>query len=352
MINNLMILWHTLKVRNNLLIGLIFALSLASYCAEDKQPGFFEELYEETSFGAWADLTLGYSRGRDNNEEELFGWHTYLYATTKFNERWNLFTEFEYEYENQYSEGDAENKIILERLKLQYTASDAFEFTIGKFNTPWGLWTPEHWTINVDNINAPLHEKNVYVPRKSIGVMIEGVFFPSNWLELKYALFLANGVGSEDKDQVFGDHLGMGGDLRVIFDEKYTLGTSVYHQDDSITDQKRDSGLVYVNVELPYNLTFRSEGMMQKRENPNDLIQTIYTSLKWQFHEKWYLAYRWDKGDDFREDFEGRHTIHTLTLGYFLNEHIRIRVEVAKHDIENVRQSDGLELLFRVGYIF
>lgn len=341
---------RTLKVKNKKTLLTFFFIIHSFLAAEEKS--LWQDLYDKTDFGAWSDVTLSYSRTESNDDDESFGSHVYAYGNTKFNNRWSLFTEIEYEYDSDGTDGDAENELILERLKLKYTHSDAFKLTIGKFNTPWGIWTPEHWTINVDTITKPLHDENTYVPRKSIGLMIEGLFFPSDNTELKYSFIIANGVGQSGSNKPEGDDLGAGLDLRLTMYEKYTLGTSFYTQEDSPSDRQQDSFLYYFNFELPWNLTLRSEGMLQHRDGPEDHVQTFYVKLKWQFHEKWYINYRYDTGDDTTLQYDGKHTINSITLAYFPTNKIRLKLEFADHRVDSEVSDDYQELLLRVGYIF
>lgn len=264
--------------------------------------------------------------------------HLNLNLDVRLDERWKLFVEGEYEHERDITGLPDEREFELEQGYGEYVAADALKIRLGKFSTPFGYWTPVHWSVNVDTVEPPIHEKTRMVPEQQLGGRVHGTLFPS-WapaLEPSVDYSLALGYGADGWDTGKPEGLNGGADLRLWLGARHFLGLSYVAQENGeLRDREEHTLGVSAQAALPFRLLFRSEYLHQWRESRPGYTRdadVVYAKLRWDFHRRAYLNYRFEFGQDDRYGFTADHAAHVVTLGYRPIPRVIGKLETSFHD--------------------
>ena len=296
--------------------------------------------------GGWID---GSYRDTDSSggDDSIALNHANLHVDVRLDDRWQLFFEGEYEYEPALIEESDEREWSdergweLEQLYGEYRYADFLRARGGRFSTPFGYWTPVHWSINVDTIEAPLYEENRIVPEQQIGLRVFGSIFSDRIRELQteieYSLY--GGYGEDGWATGKPDGLTLGTDLRLRLEDRHMLGVSLYTQENGDEDDRRENNLmIYAETRLPFDLLLRSEYVRQHRNRTRPgyvhNADLFYAKLRWDFLERAYLNYRFEYGEDDRLGETVDHVAHRFTLGVQPIARIRLKAEYARHILE------------------
>jgi hypothetical protein len=310
------------------------------------------------ALGGWADASYRDDDiARSSAAFELD--HVNLHLDARIDERWQLFAEGEYEHEPGPPDVRDEREFELEQLYLQHSFGDLFNLRAGQFSNPFGYWTPIHWSILMDTIEAPLHEQNRLVPEQLLGLRLFGRSFPGELLgldaEVDYSLH--TGYASDELDTGNGEGINGGADLRLWLADRHLLGASFYAQRNGEEgDRAEESGVAYAVIGLPFRLLLRGEYMHQWRQEAgpraaNDL-DVLYAALRWDFVSRAYLHYRFSYGDDDRYGFTTEQRTHTLTLGVRPWPRVLAKFEVSAHDYEDRSLDNYLAWAASLGVMF
>jgi hypothetical protein len=310
------------------------------------------------ALGGWADASY-----RDNDLDER-GYsvalnHVNLHLDARLDERWQLFAEGEYEHEPELTGFRDEREFELEQLFAQYSHSDLANLRAGRFSTPFGYWTPIHWSILVDTIESPLHEEQRLIPEQIVGLRAFGRSFPGRLLgrdaELDYSLHAGYGDDAIHTDDAEGPN--GGADLRLRLGEEHLLGASFYAQGNRDRYGSDDRNAVaYAAVGLPFELLLRGEYMHQWRDQPRPgyarHLDLLYVAARWTFWRSAYLHYRFGWGDDDRYGPTTRQRIHTGTLGVRPLGRLVLKLELSHHHFERRGPGDYLAWATSLGVLF
>lgn len=277
--------------------------------------------------------------------------HVYLYAGYSFDPRWQVFGEVEYQRLPDAG-GEPKTEFELERAYLEYRRSSELRVRLGRFNTRAGIVKPLHWDITLDTVGDPIMEANSYVPAKSNGLEIFGTLVGKKG-EWRYsgALSVSN-TTIDDRDPI-DEATGGGIDLSYLRPNRFRFGGSLFVYDDPRGDDALASAF------LPYlegwlfnsKIQVRAEYLLLQRESLPD-VETYYGKVKWQFHPKYYLNYRFDKGDDLRYRNFGRHSQQTLTFSFRPKNQWRFKLEYSKHRFDRAPGENYGEFAIWTGWAF
>lgn len=313
-----------------------------------------------TRVGGWFDFSFE-ANDLPNTGSSFTLNHFNLYADTRFRDRWQAFLEIEYEHESDRSGFEAEREFEIEQAYVRYNFDENHHLRFGDFNTPFGYWTPLHWSILMETIEKPLHEGNRLVPEQQFGAEFGGNYFVPLYgvdTELSYALFM--GYGDDPLGFSDGNARGVtsGVDLHLTFDDRHQIGVSVYRQKNGeAADRIENNVMLYGYATLPGSLLFRTEYMHQHRSGGRQPgldqdVDLFYANLRWDFIDPAYLNYRFSYGED---DASGRtvdHVIHTFTLGVRPYPSLLCKLEYSAHDFRHPSRKDFGFWGFSVGYRF
>lgn len=239
-------------------------------------------------------------------------------------------------------------ELELEQLYGEYRHADFLRVRGGRFSTPFGYWTPVHWSIHVDTIEAPIHEESRIVPEQQIGLRVFGNIFAgrvrSVQTEVEYSLH--GGYAEDGWAAGKPDGLTLGTDLRLRLEDRHMLGVSLYTQENGEEGDRRENNLmVYGETQLPLHLFLRAEYVRQHRDSGTEPgfvrnADIVYTKLRWDFRHDAYLNYRFEFGEDGRLGVTTDHTVHRATLGFQPIPRIRLKAEYARHIFDGGPQGD------------
>jgi hypothetical protein len=266
--------------------------------------------------------------------------HANLHLDARLDDRLQAFVEAEYEHERDITGFPNEREFELEQAYVQYAFADALAVRAGKFALPFGYWTPIHWSVNVDTIEAPIHEANRMVPEQQLGGRVLGRLFPdfARALDVSLEYSASVGYGADRLDTGKPEGWNAGADLRGWSGDQHFLGASYYAQENSeLLDRDEHNLMLYGQVALPLQLLARTEFLHQWREHRPGYTRdadVVYAQLRWGFHPRTYLSYRFQFGDDDKYGFTANHVAHTLTLGYRPVPRVIAKLETAIHDLD------------------
>lgn len=290
---------------------------------------------------------------------------TYNHVNVQLDSRWGRWQSFiEAEFENipNVTGGTNEREEEIEQIYLQYNHTDGLRVRGGRFNTPFGYWTPIHWSILMDTIEIPIHEKNRLVPEQQLGARLFGDHFPE-WLaahdtQLSYSMYAGYGNDNWGEPNPGNEDGSFGMDARILIDENLLAGFSHYRQKNADWDDRREkSTMVYGEFSFFENWLFRTEYFHQRRDHRrrtgfNREIDIVYAKLRWDFTEHLYANYRFTYGDDDGPGFTSKDTIHTTTFGIRPTSYLLVKCEYSAHDYRNSGLEDYNFWGLSVGYIF
>ncbi|MBW2281924.1 MAG: hypothetical protein JRG82_14375 [Deltaproteobacteria bacterium] len=316
-----------------------------------------------TRVGGWADGSYE-DNDIDGARRSFRLNHLNAFLDTRFTEHWQFFFEGEYEDETDLSGYEEEQEWEIEQAYLRWSPDPRARVRAGKFNTPFGYWTPLHWSILMDTIQKPIHEGNRVIPEQPVGGELSGRFFPEALFQSRAEVTYAVYAGYSNDTALFSendsDGLSFGSDLRALLDDSYLAGISYYQQDnDDLGDRTEQNVMLYGQAELPAELLLRAEYLHQWRDSRTGLpseIDITYVKLRWDFRPDAYANYRVNWGDSEPEDgdFKGKSvdaTIHTFTLGYRPDGPLRIKLEFSSNNFSDGRE-DFNYWGVSVGYLF
>jgi hypothetical protein len=172
--------------------------------------------------------------------------------------------------------------------------------------------------------------------------------------ELEYAVYA--GFGDDGLHQEGTEGATVGADLRLHLDQRWLLGLSGYRQKNGDEGDRIETNLMlYGELQLPANLTLRSEYLHQWRQDEGPALEdldVVYASLRWYALRNLYLAYRFGYGDDDVSGPPADHVIHTVTLGIHPHRSVRVKLEYSDHQFRGAGREDFAFWGVSVGYRF
>jgi hypothetical protein len=293
-----------------------------------------------TRVGGWIDASY---QDSDAARESINVNHLNVFLDTRLASRWQVFLELEFENEPEVRGFEGEREYEVEQAYGRWIASDYFGIRVGQFNTPFGIWTPLHWSILMDTITEPVHEGTRVTPEQQIGVELAGRFPVPEWLErdteLSYSVYSGYGDATEVFEGQGTSGVSLGTDLQLRFRESHRVGLSYYQQtreQDPDHDRSERSVMVYGEWQPLERWTLRSEILRQFRDRHvapglSRRINIGYAALRWDATPRIYLAYRYGYGDDEGEGASDDRQAHTVTLGFRPRSSLRIKLEYARN---------------------
>ncbi|MCP4039658.1 MAG: hypothetical protein GY733_22130 [bacterium] len=322
----------------------------------DHRTSRLERLVGDTRLGGWIDFRYGDSTKR-GSDPQLDAHHFYLYLDSRLDKQWSSFAELEFEHAPHFDGGDGQGEIKLERLYIQYRNDAHLKVQLGKFNTPFGYWTPVHWAILQDTIQKPIHEDNAYVPRKQVGFRFFGDAFEGTLAEMPmhvdYSAWLSSGTELFGTDEPEDGSLGIGADLRLRLDDAWLFGASTYRQKNPrFDDRQEQSFMLYADVEISREFVLRGELFHQQRGGGYSSRTAGYAKLRWDFADRMYANLRVGLGDDDKRGNGDSHQETVLTLGYSPIPNVRMKLEWAYNRFDAPTAEDFHGWGFYTGFFF
>jgi hypothetical protein len=331
-----------------------------------RTPDVFRGDGPATRVGGWIDASY---QDNDVDSESINVNHLNFFFDTRVGRTWQAFVEVEFENEPGVRGFEDEREYEVEQAYGRFAASDAATLRLGKFNTPFGYWTPLHWSILMDTITEPIHEGTRVTPEQQVGVELAG-----RWVlagdrlsesEVSYALYAGYGDDVELFEASETDGVSFGGDLRLRLQETNLFGVSLYQQtrelEDPVDERRERSIMLYGEWHpdlLPLHpLTLRFEVFRSLRSGdlPPGVSRRInigYVKARWDLTPRLYLNYRYNYGDDEGEGLSDERHTHTVTLGFRPTPSLRVKLEYAGNEFRASTRRDFHYWGLSVGALF
>lgn len=202
--------------------------------AQDNALELEKQLHSKLQTSGYADVEFHSGSGPENHPGFRIH-HFSLILTKQIDEHWRSFAEIEYEDAPRMEftpgspecEGDCSGQIFLEAMNVDYSPSDSMGVRVGRFFTPAGIWSVEHYPPFVVTQEIPLHIHRIF-PQLIDGALLHGAF-PLNDTFLNYDVYAGNGEGtSAHGDNNHKKSLGMRAAVQLPWLKRFELGASVY----------------------------------------------------------------------------------------------------------------------------
>ena len=265
--------------------------------------------------------------------------HLSLFFKKKINEKWRWFSEIEFEDAPKHEfVNDGSNavdtgygKIFVEAVNLDYVWKPELSVRVGRFFTPAGIWSVDHYPPFVPTQERPGHIRKLF-PQLADGLMafgtikLGGMFF-------KYDAYLSNGDGNTGHhDQNAEKALGLKGDLVLPMFQHLSVGGSFYTdpKDSAKTDLIRTAFGAHAKLRAG-NLTLQTEGGYRKNVwDANDA--TLFSASGYYVQAMYALGkiaagYRYDNFWSDRSDAAKETLTNTVFVNYRIDANLVLKAE-------------------------
>lgn len=310
----------------------------------------------EVGISGWMDTDF-LGNDKDGNKPYFDAHHLYLIWNHKLDQKFRVYVEVEIEHAPKTSSGQGDIK--LERLYSEVIISPGFNIRAGKFNTPFGHWTPTHWAILVETVLKPIHENNQYVPPKSVGLEGFGRLFVGD-NDIEWNAFVSNGSEYEATNKPQDRTLGAGADARFNFlDGDAFLGSSAYMQRNPSKNDRDETSYVAYGGFQHSGFDFKGELVSQKRGDGRgiaasvfDDVSTFYISGRYFLTPEIAPGIRLDSGDDDKSGAGEKHEATTFFVNWMPIPQAlgKIELNLHKFDAASIENYNSWALYF--GLIF
>ena len=301
--------------------------------------------------------------------------HLSLFFKQQISQTWHFFSEIEFEHTPNFGAGDpvsvlvdcgvdtscgtpddtyatintlsdAEGKIFTEALNLDFTWRTYASFRLGRFFTPAGIWSIDHYPPFVTTQERPRHIRKIF-PQTTDGLMVYGIAPVFNHF-VSYDFYTSNGEGNVAQTDM-NNHKAVG--LRLNIDLPYlnnfTIGTTFYHDVLNDGTDKRAFGTHTKIRQGDYELQAEYANALMKPEAGNSYRrQGYYMQGLYQLH-KWTLGLRYDYYDS-QTNLAVNEVTHTLFANYHITESIILKLEQHSVDFEDPAVEDYYKTIISI----
>jgi len=272
--------------------------------------------------------------------------HFSLFFKKQLAEKWRFFSEIEYEDAPKFEgEGepqpapalgsvvdDAEGKIFVEAVNIDYLWRPTASFRVGRFFTPAGIWSIDHYPPFVPTQIRPGHIRKVF-PQVVDGAAAYGTI-PMGDTFFNYDIYTGNGEGNTGKkDENRQKAAGVRAYFILPYLQYFELGASGYTDELNNDDEKTAYG-IHAKIQTG-KFTLQAEGSDAKIEplaTPSYHVKGHYGQLLYDFTDKWAFGYRYDFYDQKSIDVKDE-TTNSFFINYHVNKDITLKLE--HHDVKD-----------------
>ncbi|MEE9354868.1 MAG: hypothetical protein V3U75_04690 [Methylococcaceae bacterium] len=274
--------------------------------------------------------------------------HLSLFFTKQWSEKWRFFSEIEYEDGPKFEGDTADGKIFVEAVNIDYLWRPEAMIRLGRFFTPAGLWSVDHYPPFVPTQDRPLHVRKIF-PQLIDGASVFGSFnLADTNAFLNYNVFVGNGEGNTGHNDD-NSKKAVGGKLSFVlpFLDHAELGGTAYHDGLNNGDDKFAIGAHGIFKQSNFTLQGEYATANINAQSGSDHSDYGYYAQ---------LFYDWS---DFT--FGGRHdfldrkgvdrTRETLFLNYHVNSNLVLKYEQHWDDFDSGKEDSTSAIFSIVGYL-
>lgn len=182
------------------------------------------------AIGGYADVEY-FTTNEANKDAGFRLHHLSLMFKKRISDKLKFFSEIEFE-DGVWQDGTkGSNKIFLEAINFDYAVTHSTTIRVGRFFTPAGIWSVDHYPPFVTTQERPLHIRNIF-PQLTDGMSIIGNRAVGKSF-LNYDFFVGNGEtkdfnGKYDRNSSLATGLRM--NVSLPFANVFDLGATYYRE--------------------------------------------------------------------------------------------------------------------------
>ncbi len=287
--------------------------------------------------------------------------HLSLFFSKNFNEKLRFFSEIEFEDTPKFDatndgSGDikeAEGKIFVEALNFDYRFKQWASIRVGRFFTPAGIWSEDHYPPFVSTQERPLHIRKIF-PQLVDGMSMFGTRAVGKKSFLQYVAYVGNGESktSGKKDDNGNKANGFRLNLIYPFADEFMVGVSAYNDTEDTAHGGADKSSWGVHAKLrASDFTFQTE--LAKADYQYDDNITVdderdgfYFQTSYKMN-KWTLGHRYDQYNASKHDSDEL-TRNTLFVNYHFNASVSLKFEQHFDSHDSPTIEDGNSFIFTI----
>ncbi len=315
-----------------------------------------KQLHSRLQTSGYADVEFRSDSSAGNHPS--FRIHQFsLILTKQIDEHWRAFAEVEYEDAPRIefapdSPGcldGCNGEIFLEAMNVDYTPSDAMGLRAGRFFTPAGIWSIEHYPPFVATQELPLHIRQIF-PQLIDGALLHGAI-PVRDIFLNYDVYAGNGEGSTGpSDNNHKKSLGIRAAAQLPWLKRFEVGASAYSDtlgDSNSSETKKFATGLHAKVHLA-QWALQSE-IAHARYQPQNSANADYSKAGYYLQLGFdattltTLGYRYDVFEDY--DTESASKVDTKRNSLFANYRVHKNVVLKLEHHRTSRDHAGNENL-------
>ena len=315
-----------------------------SLLAAENYKSLADELEHRMTVSGYADVEYSTST-QDGYKPGFRLHHLSLFFKKQISDKWRFFSEIEYEDAPFMEFGfnptaapnacdhDCNGSIFVEALNVDYLWRPELSLRAGRFFTPAGIWSVDHYPPFVPTQERPMHIRQIF-PQVFDGALAYGIHKVGNTF-LSYDVYAGNGEnnpGSGDQNSTTAYGVKVNVALPVL--KQFDIGTT-YYSDGKLTpfegmydgDKKTAYGF---HTKLRFHqFTVQSEYAKAKYE---PLAAAAYNKEGYygQFLydlSDWTLGYRYDYYDPDSTVTKNDTTINSVFVNYRVNKDVVFKLE-------------------------
>ncbi|MBV1910298.1 MAG: hypothetical protein KUG78_13430 [Kangiellaceae bacterium] len=332
---------------------------LAVYLYEDLS----EELNKSIKIAGYADVEYRGSM-EDGVNEEFRMHHLSLFFSKQFDNDVKFFSEIEYEDTPKFeglNDGSGElktstGKIFVEAINFDWNYSQHLNVRVGRFFTPAGIWSEDHYPPFVTTQERPLHIRKIF-PQLVDGMSLFGSSELTSNHFFNYITYIGNGESnvSGKKDLNSSKSVGFKGDYEAPWLDDFSLGFTLYRDNNDSSNNNAEKFAHGYHIKLRQgNVTFQGEYAKEELSFENigedNISDGYYAQFLYQF-KQWSLGYRYDVFDKTNHDID-KITRNSLFINYHLNENFILKGEYHQDSNDDLMIEDyNYYILSVTGYL-
>ena len=271
--------------------------------------------------------------------------HFSLFFKKKINEQWRFFSEIEYEDapliefpENPPTDpancSDCSGKIFVEAMNIDYLWKSQASLRFGRFFTPAGIWSIDHYPPFVPTQERPLHIRKIF-PQLVDGAALFGrMSFGSSFLT--YDFYTGNGEGNPGHGDINSDKAsGLKFSLNFPLMDHTEIGAT-YYQDTLNDDTDKTVTGIHTKLEGG-DFTFQAEyadgeytPVTGQKYNSEGYYGQLYYRIS-----NWLFGFRHDVFDKNSTALVGSVTRQSVFINYRVDKDIVFKLEYHETEPED-----------------
>lgn len=274
--------------------------------------------------------------------------HLSLFFEKRITDQWRFFSEIEYEdapkFEVGVPVGENQGELFAEAINLSFQWRPDASFRVGRFFTPAGIWSVDHYPPFVPTQELPLHIGEIF-PKIFDGAMAYGTL-PVAGSFLKYDVYWGNGEGNAGKEDLNSHKAaGLNAGLLLPFLKHTEVGLT-YYGDTLNDDTKKTATGAHMKVKMG-GFGFQSEYAQadyKPKTGSNYKSNGYYAQLMYDINS-WTAGVR---RSAFDSDSTGNNaqTANSVFVNYHVTPAIVLKLEYHQFNFDDVAKADYTSTLF------